>query len=144
KRISSICPPSSSPVPRMMARLMLSAGILTALAAVIAVRKRGLASGSPPPRAAIMISLIKRVNTLPRLASRAAFLCLMVAHLLCPDIENPQFAFNFREYQRLASPLAHAQGSVQTVFQQISFGSVISSIAYLGPSRPRPLCLAPP
>src|SRR5438445_576311 len=31
--ISSICPPSSSPVPRMMARLMLSAGMLTALAA---------------------------------------------------------------------------------------------------------------
>src|SRR5437764_15454790 len=72
----------------MMARLILSAGILTAFAATIAVRSRGLASGSPPPRAAIMISLIRRVNALPRLASRAAFLCLIVAHLLCPDIEN--------------------------------------------------------
>src|SRR5579875_2817347 len=84
----------------MIARLMLSAGILTALAAATAVRNRAFASGSPPLRAAIMISLIKRVNTLPRLASRAAFLCLMVAHLLCPDIQNLQILLNFRGYQR--------------------------------------------
>src|SRR6476646_5491373 len=81
-------PPSSSPVPRMMARLMLSFGIDTALAAVIAVRRRGFASGSPPLRAAIMISLMIVVNILPRLASSAAFLCLMVAHLEWPDIGN--------------------------------------------------------
>src|SRR6185437_688626 len=84
----------------MMARLMLSAGMLTAFAATMAVRRRALASGSPPLRAAIMISLIKRVNALPRLASRAAFLCLIVAHLLCPDIGKPQLVFNFRGYQR--------------------------------------------
>src|SRR3954466_13904437 len=71
-----------------MARLMLSAGILSAFAATIAVRKRGFISGSPPLRAAIIISLIRRVNAFPRLASVAAFLCLMVAHLECPDIEN--------------------------------------------------------
>jgi hypothetical protein len=28
------------------------------------------------------------VKTFPRFESSAAFLCLMVAHLLCPDIEN--------------------------------------------------------
>src|ERR1051326_2734518 len=86
--ISSIWPPSSSPVPRMMARLMFSAGMLAAFAARTAERRRGFPSGSPPLRAAIIISLMMRVNTFPRLASRAAFLCLMVAHLECPDIWN--------------------------------------------------------
>src|SRR5271169_4041880 len=88
--ISSICPPSSSPVPRMMARLMLSWGILAPLAATMAERSLGFESGSPPPpRAAIMISLMMRVNAFPRLASVAAFLCLMVAHFECPDMVNP-------------------------------------------------------
>src|ERR1700731_5132333 len=72
-----------------MARLMFSAGILTALAAVMAVRSRGFMSGSPPWRAAIIISLMMRVNAFPRLASRAAFLCLIVAHFECPDIVKP-------------------------------------------------------
>src|SRR5580698_9601438 len=83
---SSICPPSSSPVPRITAFLMLSEGMETFLAARMAVRSRGLPSGSPPLRAAIMISLMIRVNDFPRLASRAAFLCLIVAHLEWPDI----------------------------------------------------------
>src|ERR1035438_8216970 len=30
-----------------------------------------------------------RVKDFPRLASRAAFLCLMVAHFECPDIVEP-------------------------------------------------------
>src|SRR6202044_879358 len=73
----------------MMARLMLSAGMLAAFASVTALRRRGFISGSPPPlRAAIIISLIMRVNAFPRLASVAAFLCLMVAHLECPDMVN--------------------------------------------------------
>src|SRR5512135_1022098 len=72
----------------MMAFLILSAGMLAALAARMAVRRRGLASGSPPLRAAMVISLITRVNVLPRLASRAAFLCLMVAHFEWPDMAN--------------------------------------------------------
>ncbi len=70
----------------MTARLMFSAGMLAALAAVMAVRRRALPSGSPPLRAAIMISLMRRVKTLPRLESSAAFLCLMVAHFECPDM----------------------------------------------------------
>src|ERR1700726_5311755 len=73
----------------MIAFLMLSEGMLTALAATMAVRRRGFISGSPPWRAAIMISLMMRVNAFPRLASRAAFLCLMVAHFECPDIVKP-------------------------------------------------------
>src|SRR5712691_9434085 len=70
-----------------MARLMLSAGMFTDLAFSTAVRRRGFELGSPPPRrAAIDISRMILVKTLPRLASRAPFLCLMDAHLECPDI----------------------------------------------------------
>src|SRR5579859_1408216 len=70
-----------------MARLMLSAGIFSDLAARMAVRSRGLESGSPLlMRAATVISLISLVNIFPRRASSAPFLCLMVAHFECPDI----------------------------------------------------------
>src|SRR3954470_7050680 len=72
-----------------MARLMLSAGMFSALAAATAPRRRGLPSGSPPPSlAAMVISLIRRVKILPRLASRAPFLCLIVAHFEWPDMYN--------------------------------------------------------
>src|SRR6202795_4851580 len=73
-----------------MARLMLSAGMFSALAAAIAPRRRGLVSGSPPLLAAMEISLIRRVKILPRLASSAPFLCLIVAHLEWPDMEIPR------------------------------------------------------
>src|SRR5438477_10353476 len=66
---------------------MFSAGMLAALASPITERRRGFMSGSPPPlRAAIVISLMRRVKILPRLASSAPFLCLIVAHLLWPDM----------------------------------------------------------
>src|SRR5215467_3957543 len=61
-------------------------------AAAIAVRKRGLEFASPPPmRAAIVISRMILVNTRPRFASVAAFLCLIVAHFECPDMTIPLF-----------------------------------------------------
>src|ERR1041384_307987 len=70
-----------------MARLTLSPGMLAALASNTALRRRGFLSGSPPPmRAAMMISRIIRVKILPRLASSAPFLCLIVAHFEWPDI----------------------------------------------------------
>src|SRR5262249_9266076 len=70
---------------------MFSEGMLFAFASLMIVRRRGLVSASPPPaRAATVNSLIRRVNTFPRLASAAPFLCLMVCHLECPDIlETP-------------------------------------------------------
>src|SRR5215469_2455284 len=72
---------------------MLSLGIFSFLAARIAVRKRGLELASPPPmRAAMVNSRIRRVNTRPRLASVAAFLCLIVAHFECPDMTLPSYA----------------------------------------------------
>src|SRR5579885_2657755 len=77
---------------------MFSLGMFSFLAARMAVRKRGLELGSPPPmREAIVISRIRRVKTRPRFASVAAFLCLIVAHFECPDITrsfslNPKLA----------------------------------------------------
>src|SRR5512136_2613816 len=66
---------------------MLSAGMLDALAAATAARSRGLASASPPPsRADMVISRMILVKILPRLASALPFLCLIVLHLLWPDI----------------------------------------------------------
>src|ERR671918_2305499 len=66
---------------------MVSLGMLPALASRIALRRRALPSGSPPPlRAATVISLINFVNSLPRLASSAPFLCLILCHFECPDI----------------------------------------------------------
>src|SRR6202050_5021873 len=91
-----------------MARLILSAGMFSALAAATAPRSRGLASGSPPPwRAAMVISLIRRVNIFPRLASSAPFLCLIVAHLEWPDMETStackQAGIAANPYPRLAT-----------------------------------------
>src|SRR6185503_12653511 len=72
---------------------MLSAGMLTDLASAMMVRRRGLVSASPPPlRAATVSSLMMRVKILPRLASAAPFLCLMVCHLEWPDMtKTPVF-----------------------------------------------------
>src|SRR6476620_440843 len=81
--------PGNSPVPRWIAFLMLSAGLFTSFAAAMIVRRRGFMPGSPPPlRAATVSSLIRRVKTLPRLASAAPFLCLIVCHLEWPDMRK--------------------------------------------------------
>src|SRR5437773_12562206 len=88
---SSYETPGSSPVPRRIARLMLSAGMLFCFASAMIVRSRGFMSGSPPPaRAATVNSLMRRVKILPRLASAAPFLCLMECHLEWPDMSKLQ------------------------------------------------------
>src|SRR5512147_390930 len=88
-----------------MARVMLSAGMLAAFALSYTVRRRGLLSGSPPPRrAAIVISRISFVKTLPRLASSAPFLCLMVCHLECPDIDGASSNLLGRSLGRILLP----------------------------------------
>src|ERR687892_1867889 len=77
--------PSSSPVRFLMARSMLSAGMLTAFAASMAVRSRGLPPGSPPPLfAATVISRMTLVQEEARRASVTAFLRLICFHLLWP------------------------------------------------------------
>src|ERR1041384_7648450 len=47
-------------------------------------------SGSPPPcRAAMMMARLSLLHNLPRLASIAPFLCLMVAQWEWPDMASP-------------------------------------------------------
>src|SRR5205809_1213463 len=98
-----------------MARLKLSAGILTAFASWIAFRRRGLPSASPPPiRAAIVISLMSFVNMRPRFASIAPFLCLILCHLEWPDIDLSlkirQIRFQDKPPGRFAPPLLDRRG----------------------------------
>src|SRR5437016_2148573 len=77
--------PSSSPVPFLTARSMLSSGMFSALAASMAVRSRAFPAGSPPPcLAAMVISRISLVKRAPRRASVTAFLRLICFHLLWP------------------------------------------------------------
>src|ERR1043165_1727814 len=61
--------------------------MLASRALSTARRRRGVLLGSPPPSlAATVISLMRRVKTLPFFASAAALRCLMFAHLLWPAI----------------------------------------------------------
>src|SRR6202158_1588988 len=91
KLASSYCSPSSWPVPRRMARSTFSPGMFAAFAARIAVRRRGLEFDARPlMRAAMLITRMIRVNTRPRFASVAPFLCLIVAHFECPDMTHPR------------------------------------------------------
>jgi hypothetical protein len=65
----------------MMARLMLSAGMLLDLALSMAIRRRGFPDGSPPPDfAAMVISLMICVKIFPRRESVTAFFLFIVAH----------------------------------------------------------------
>src|SRR5712691_12990655 len=67
---------------------MLSFGIEYDLAFSIAFWSARLAAGSAPPSfAATMIARDSFEKSLPRFASAAPFLCLMLDHLLCPDTE---------------------------------------------------------
>src|SRR4051795_8449517 len=82
---ASASPPS--PVPLAIARSMLSLGIEASLAFEMASASDGLPSGSPPPSfAATVIARVSLVNSLPRRESTIAFLCLIDAHLECPDM----------------------------------------------------------
>src|SRR5258705_553452 len=95
--------PSSSPVPFLMARSMLSHGIFTALAASIAVRSRGLPPGSPPPLlAATVISRMTLVQDEARRAAVAAFFRLICFHLLWPAMANSLMRARFgrRKHKR--------------------------------------------
>src|SRR6476646_6599061 len=59
------------------------------LAFWMASKRVGLPAGSPPPCfAATSMFLISLATSLPRLASIAAFLCLVVAHLEWPDMST--------------------------------------------------------
>src|SRR5215470_9304799 len=83
---SNAAPSAPSPAPFAIARSMLSFGMEYERAFSIAFWSARLVAGSPPPSfAATMIARASFENSLPRLASAAPFLCLIVDHLLCPD-----------------------------------------------------------
>src|SRR3954452_17636818 len=91
--VSSASASLSSPVPFAIARSMLSLGIEASLAFWTARASEGLPSTSPPPsRAATVIARASLVNSLPLRESTIAFLCLIDAHLECPDIPEPVYA----------------------------------------------------
>src|SRR5919206_3100081 len=85
--VSKVDASASAPEPRAIARSMLSFGIEYDFAFSIAFASARFASGSGPPSfAATMIARESFEKSLPRFASAAPFLCLIVDHLLCPDI----------------------------------------------------------
>ena len=70
-----------------MARSIVSSGTDASRAFWYIVRSVGFMSGSPPPfLAATSTWRISLAKSLPRLASAAPFLCLIVAHLEWPDM----------------------------------------------------------
>src|SRR6218665_1413690 len=76
-----------SPAPRLIARSMLSLGTEVFLAFCTASTSVGLPERSAPPSfAATSMFLMSFANDLARRESMIAFLCLVVAHLECPDI----------------------------------------------------------
>src|SRR5689334_25300425 len=75
------------PLPRAIARSMLSLGIEAARAFSIAFWSARFPAGSGPPSfAATMSARVSLEKSLPRFASAAPFLCLIDDHLLCPDM----------------------------------------------------------
>src|SRR5712691_3577342 len=75
-----------------MARLMLSAGMLAALADSTAALRRRLPFGSPPPCfAATVISRRILEKSFPRCTSALPFLRLIWDHRECPDMASPSF-----------------------------------------------------
>src|SRR6202035_2864963 len=114
---------------------MLSFGIDCWRAVVTAVRRRGLALISPPPiRAATVISLISLVKALPRLASVAAFLCLIELHFEWPDID-PVLA---RATKGRSPGLSHRYRQWGMSRRAVSrrAGSAIMSALYANASQP--------
>src|SRR6478672_4274080 len=82
--------PSPPPVARAIARSMFSLGIEYDRALAIAVASGAFDSGSGPPSfAATMMPRVSFVNSLPRFASSAPFLRLMVDHLEWPLMPPP-------------------------------------------------------
>src|SRR5512139_3037729 len=104
---------------------MLSLGMLFSIALSTASRRRGFMPGSAPPmRAATVISLMRRVKILPRLASWRPLRCWMFAHLLWPAMGlRREFSFegangnipapSSPEPERVLPPLVVAKSDVE-------------------------------
>src|SRR5687768_15884647 len=111
-------------MPRLMARSMVSFGIFCALASFTAFRRRAFESTSPlpPVRAATVISLMSLVKILPRFASRAPFLCLIVCHFECPDIDP-----SLREMTGQQGPCSPLISNLQYTTLQTAFQKLVDT-----------------
>src|ERR1700710_406004 len=90
---------------------MLSIGTEVFLAFWMASHSVGLPSGSPPPiRAATSMFLINLANALLRLASLAAFWCLVVAHLEWPLMCEVPLVHRYGRSTSIAGVLIMAAG----------------------------------
>src|SRR5690606_11890354 len=90
---------------------MTSLVMFAASALPIAVRRRGLLPGSPPPvRAATEISRMSLVKILPRFASCAPLRCWMLAHLEWPAIAALRTAGRIATELGIIGRLLHARG----------------------------------
>src|SRR6266566_3092947 len=88
---------------------MLSFGMLCPRAAWIALRRRGLPLGSPPPvLAAMVISLDNLLKILPRFASIAPLKRLTFDHLLCPAIDARSYILDYKFCLTINSKLGTA------------------------------------
>src|SRR6478735_12103274 len=103
--VSQSDPPAVAPEPRLTALSMLLLGTEDFLAFWMASNRVGLPSGSPPPvRAATSMFLMSLANSLLRLASTTAFLCLVVAHLEWPLIGLSDLSPSRRSTRARAGP----------------------------------------
>src|SRR6478735_3985493 len=91
------------PAPRLMAGSMLSLGTDVFFALRTASNSVGLPCRSGPPSfAATSMFLMSLAHDLARRASMTAFLCLVVAHLECPDMVLLKYARRRKARGRLA------------------------------------------
>ena len=101
-----------------MAAWILALGMETMRARATAAASDALLSGlgSPPVRAATVMLRECLENSAERLASIAAFLCLVVAHLECPDMHisflpagTSRSPGTLRRSHRASRPLGHIE-----------------------------------
>src|ERR1700741_596830 len=87
--VSQFSASAPAPVPLAIARSMWSFGIEGSRALWIASASAEFPVGSPPPsRAATVTARASLVKCWPRRWSTTAFLCLIEAHLECPDMHS--------------------------------------------------------
>ena len=113
---SSAAVSAPAPVPLAIARSMLSLGIDASFAFWTASASDGLPSMSPPPSlAATVTARASLVKSLPRLESTIAFLCLIEAHLECPDIRAPSLGGGARALPSSAGVGAPRDPDIQAI-----------------------------
>src|SRR5262245_41871986 len=113
------------PLPRAIARSMLSFGIEAARAFSIAFWSARFAPGSGPPSfAATMSARVSLVKSCPRLASAAPFLCLIDDHLLCPDIGAKCTGRSFQPVREVGAAPVRRPAGRSSVVDRVSNGRV--------------------